>query len=331
MNRCKSISFLAVMVIIISLLCLTAIPSSSLAQGSPTRLILGTSTAGGTYFVLGGGWAKIIGEKLDGVEITVQEGGGPATNIQLIQAGKMDLGLTTVNVAYEGWNGLNWAKGVKHDKIRTLCPMYASFLHIYTLNDSIKNIYDLQGKVVSTGTPGNTSEIAGKAILKALGITPKRISMLSANGQVDALRDGIVDACFTVTGLPGPFMLDLQTTHKPMLIGLSDDDLNKVMKEYPYFFKGIIPKNTYTYQKDDVATVAFWNTLIATKGLSDEVAYKLVKTTFDSKDDLIIVDPNMKQLSPRNVKYSIVPLHSGALRYYKEIGVEVPNDLLLSR
>ncbi len=329
MSKKRNINLFLIVAIVISLLSLSTIGTAeAVAKGGPFRLILGTSTAGGTYFVLGGGWAKVMGEKLEDVEITVQEGGGPATNIQLIQAGKMDLGLVTVNVAYEGWHGLNWAKGVKHQNIRTLLPMYASYLHVYTLDDSISSIYDLEGKIVSTGTPGNTSEIAGKAILKALGITPKRIRMLSASGQVDSLKDGVVDACFTVTGLPGPFMLDLQTTHKPHLISLSDEDVEKIRKEYPYFFKGIIPKNTYTHQKENITTIAFWNTLVATQDLGDELVYKLVKATFENKDELAIIDSNMKQLSPENVQYSIIPLHPGAFKYYEENNIEVHDSLL---
>jgi len=327
MIKRKNLSFITVMVLTFVL---TIISPNLAAESSTTRLTLGTSTTGGTYFVLGGGWAKIMGENLDGVEISVQEGGGPATNIQLIQQGKMELGFATINVAYQGWHGLDWAKGVKYDKIRSIFPMYSSFLQIYTLDKNlITSIYDLEGKHVSTGTPGNTSEIAGKAVLEVLGVTPDKISMLSASGQIDALKDNITDANITVTGLPGPFMLDLETTHNPRLIGLSDEDLVKIREEYPSFFKGIIPKGTYKNQQEDIMTVAFWNITVASKDLSDDLVYNLVKATFDNKEALITVNPAIKQLSPENIQYCIpIPLHPGALKYYREIGVEIPESLL---
>ena len=326
MIRRKNLSFITVMVLTFVL---TIVSPNLAAEGSATRLTLGTSTSGGTYFVLGGGWAKVMGEHLSGVNISVQEGGGPATNIQLIQQGKMDLGFATVNVAYQGWHGLDWAGGVKYDKIRSIFPMYASYLQIYTLDKNpITSIHDLEGMHVTTGTPGNTSEIAGKAVLEVLGITPKEISMLSASGQIDSLKDGIVDANFTVTGLPGPFMLDLETTHKARLIGLSDADLEKITKEYPYFFVGIIPKGTYKNQQEDIKTVAFWNITIASEDLPDDLVYDLVKATFDNKEALITVNPAIAQLSPENLKYCIIPLHPGAVKYYREVGVEIPDNLL---
>ena len=327
MRRRKNLnSFL--IVIFITLLTLT-ISLSSAAQ-SPSRLTLGTSTSGGTYFVLGGGWAKIMGETLDGVEISVQEGGGPATNIQLIEQDRMDLGFATINVAYQGWHGLDWANGVKYNKMRSIFPMYSSFLQVYTLdNTPIYNIHDLEGKHISTGTPGNTSEIAGKAVLEVLGITPSKISMLAASGQIDALKDGITDANITVTGLPGPFMLDLETTHHPRLVGFSDEDLDKIREEYPSFFKGIIPQGTYKNQDEDVTTVAFWNITIASKDLPDDLVYNLVKATFENKEELVAVNPAIKQLAPENIEYCVpIPLHPGALKYYQEVGVDIPEALL---
>ena len=270
-----------------------------------------------------------MAEKLSGVSISVQEGGGGATNVQLIQQGRMDLGLAVVGVAYQGWHGLDWAEGVKHDKIRSIFPSHASFMQIYTLEKNpFSSIYDLEGKHVTTGTPGNTSEIAGKAVLKLLGIEPSKISMISMTSQVDSLKDGIVDVNITVTGLPGPFMLNLETTHKVRFIGLSDADLEKVIKEYPYFSAGVIPKGTYRDVKEDVQTISFWNIMIASADLPDDLVYDLVKETFNNKDALIRVNPVAKQLFPEAIKYSIIPLHPGALKYYREIGIEIPDNLL---
>lgn len=324
----RKFCFFVTAIMLVFTLAITAPNPASAAESSPVRLTLGTSVVGGTYFVLGGAWAKIMGEQL-GVEISVQEGGGPATNIQLIQQGKMELGFATANVLYDGWHGLGWANGVKYGKIRSIFPMYASFLHIVTLDEKpITNIYDLNGKHVSTATPGNTSEIAGKAIMKLLEINPAKISMLPGNVSADALKDGILDASFHVTGLPGPFMLDLETTHKVRLIGLSDADLDKIAKAYPYFSAGVIPKGTYKHQQEDIKTVTFWNIAIASEDLPDDLVYKLVKATFDTKEELAQIEPNAKQLSPKNVERSIIPLHPGALRYYREIGITVPEELL---
>lgn len=329
MNKKKILySFLSVVLITITVFSFVL----NAAAQKATRLTLGTSTVGGTYFVLGGGWAKIIGEKLDGVQISIQEGGGPATNIQLIEGDTAELGFATTNVAYQGWNGLEWANGVKYHKMRSIFPMYASYLHVWTLDKPTNPIYnfrDLEGKHVSTGTPGNTSEIAGKAAMAVLGITPSNLSMLATSTQISSIKDGIIDVAITVTGLPGPFMLELESTHDPRLVWFSGEDLEKIKEEYPTFFKGIIPKGTYKNQKEDITTISFWNIVIAHKDLPDDLVYNIVKTTFENKDEWVIAEPSIRQLDPNNLEYCVpIPLHPGAVKYYQEIGVKIPEALL---
>lgn len=297
---------------------------------TPARLLLGTSSVGGTYYVWGGGWAKIMNSKVPGVDISVEVTGGPTSNMQLIQDGQMELGFVTGFLAAEGYNGEGWAKeqGKKFDEMRAIFPMYSSVLHIYSIQGKgITSIYDFKGKHVSVGAPGSTSDIAGRAILKVLGIEPREISSLPTGAAVDGLRDGTIDAGFAVTGVPGPFMLDLETTHKVQHIGLSKEDMAKILKELPYS-EGVIPKGTYKHQTEDTPVITFWNFAVADKDLPEDLIYNLVKATFENQADLIAVDPTAKQTVAENIKYSPIPLHPGALKYYKEIGIAIDSKLV---
>jgi uncharacterized protein len=292
------------------------------------KLLLGTSSQGGTYYVWGGGWADIIGKKVPGVDVAVEVTGGPNSNIQLIESGEMDLGYVTAWLAGEAYNGEGWADK-KYKKIRAIFPMYASVMHMYSLQDSgIKSISDFAGKNVSTGGPGSTSAIAGEGLLDVLGIKPARISAVPTSASVDGLRDGTIDSGFAVTGVPGPFMLDLETTHEVQHIGLTKAEMKKAIEKYPYWSEAIVPKGTYKHQKEDLLLPGFWNIAIASSELSDDVVYNLVKTTFESQKDLLAVDPSAKETLVENVKYSTIPYHPGAVKYFEEVGVEIPDHLL---
>lgn len=298
------------------------------SSGGTHRLLLGTSSQGGTYYVWGGGWAKIMGQNVPGVDISVEVTGGPTSNIQLIQSGDMDLGFVTSWLAGEAYNGTGWAKE-KYDKIRSIFPMYASVLHMYSLQDEgIKTIGDFDGKHVSVGAPGSTSDQAGRTLLEALGINPGKISSLPTNTAVDGLRDGTIDAGFAVTGVPGPFMLDLETTHNVQHIGLAPEDMDKVLAKYPYWSKGVIPKGTYKHQTEDTPIIAFWNLAVASKDLSEDLVYNLVKTTFEKHQDLLAIDPTAKETVVENIVNSSIPLHPGALKYYREKGLTIPDSLI---
>lgn len=309
---------------------LVVISIAAAAFAAPQRLLMGTSSAGASYYILGSGLAKVLSDNIKDMEVSVEVTGGPTTNIQLIEQGDMELGLSTVWLAGEGYNGTGWAKGKKYQEFRTLAPLYSSVLYIYTLKGSgIKSVYDLEGKNVSVGAPGATSELAGRAVLQVLGITPKNISSLPTSAQVNGIKDGLLDAIFAVSGIPVAWLLDLETTHDVELIPLAKEDMDKVLAAYPFWSKGTIPAKSYKNQDSEVPVVAFWNASIASKNLSDETAYNIVKTTFECLDQLIAIDPTARQASMDELDSLTTPLHPGAVKYYLEKGVNVPERLIL--
>ena len=307
-----------------------AVSAVSTASAAAQRLLMGTSSAGASYYILGSGLAKVLSDNIKDMEVSVEVTGGPTTNIQLIEQGDMELGLSTVWLGGEGYNGIGWTKGKKYQEFRTLCPLYSSVLYLYTLKGSgIKSVYDLEGKNVSVGAPGATSELAGRAILKTLGITPKSISSLPTSAQVNGLKDGLIDANFAVSGIPVAWLLDLETTHNVEIIPLAKQDMDKVLAAYPFWSAGAIPAKSYKNQDEDVPVVAFWNASIASKNISDETAYNIVKTTFECLDQLVAIDPTARQASMDKVDSLPSPLHPGAVKYYLEKGVKVPERLIL--
>jgi len=295
-----------------------------------TRMLLGTSSAGGTYYVLGGGWAKIMNDNVNNVDVSVEVTGGPNTNIQLIENGDMELGYATTWLAGEAYSGEGWAEGKKYSEIRAMYPMYSSILYIYTLKGSgITSIYDCEGKNVSVGAPGATSDMAGRAVLDVLGIEPKSISSLPSDAQINALKDGTVDVNFGITGLPAPWLLDLETTHEIEYIPLEQEDINKILEAYPYWAQGVVPEGTYKHQVGEIPILTFWNMAVVDKDVPDDIVYDLVKTTFNHHEELVAVDPTSKSTIPENVINCSIPLHPGALKYYEENGIKVPDKLII--
>ena len=294
------------------------------------RMLLGTSSVGGTYYVLGGAWAKLINEKMPEVDISVEVTGGPATNMPLMTSKEMELGFLTTWLAGEGYTGTGaWTGGKKYDEIRAVFPMYASVLHIYTLEKlPIKKVQDFAGKHVTAGSPGSTSDLAGKGLLKSLGINVSKYSSLPTGTAVSTLRDGNCDGGFAVTGAPGPFMIELESTHEVHHISLTKEDVDKILTDNPYWSSGIIPAGTYKHQKGDITVINFWNIAAAHKDISEDIVYKLTKLTFEGRDALMVAAPDMKQSLPENILKSTIPLHKGALKYYREAGIQIPDNLI---
>lgn len=312
-------------------LMIPAVPATTAAADYDLqRLLLGTSSAGGTYYTLGAGWSNIMMQSLENIDITCEVTPGGITNVQLIEKGDMDLGMVTAWAGGEAFTGTGWAK--EHGAYKSfmgMFPTHSSYLFIYTLKDSgIDSIYDLEGKHVSVSTAGSTSFDAGYGILKVLGIKPTNVSELPSGAQLNSIKDGTVDVVFSVTGSPSPWILDLETTHDVKLIRLSDDDFAKMLEAYPFWSTDEIAANTFRNQDKPYKTISFWNFVGASKDVREDVVYDLVKSTYEHSDDLLLVDKAAAGVKVENVSKISVPLHPGALRYYREVGLDVPSRLI---
>lgn len=293
------------------------------------NLLLGTSSAGGTYYVLGAGWSNVLNQKLDHVDITCEVSAGPSTNMQLMNSGEMDLGMVTSWLGGEAYTGTGWAEETgAMDTFRSMFTTHVSYLYIIALADSpIETVRDLDGKNVAASTAGSTSDLASQGVMEALGITPKNYSQLPSESQINALKDGTIDAILAVQGAPASILLDLQTTHDIKLITIPDDDMDKILEAYPFWSTDVIPAGTYNNQAEDYTCISFWNFIAAHVNVPEEVVYDMVKTTYENYDDMLAIDSAAVGMDLANLSKMTIPLHPGALKYYEEIGLEIPDSL----
>lgn len=318
----NSFAILLTITIILNLL----MPGISHAQAK--RLSVATTVAGGPWYLLGGAWAKLVNSKVPGVNITV-ETGGTIPNVQLIQAKKVDFGLTNPEIAYEGYTGAGWAKGVKYDSIRSLFPIHASESVIFTLSTSpISKMTDLNGKNVSFGPPLSTSDVVARNVFTALGIKVN-IRSMSFQSTIDGMVDGLIDAAFLNLAHPAGPILTLQTTKKIKFIPLTEEEFNKVIKAYPMYHTTVMPQSVYRdFPAGGYKTIEIGTAVIGHKDLPEDLIYTIVKATFENASMLKEAMASAIYTVPENVKNLVLPIHPGALKYYRERKIDIPAQLL---
>lgn len=295
------------------------------ANAAVPRLKLGAAGSGGTFYIWGAGWSSLI-NTLGKQEVSVQVTGGPKQNCQLLHQGDVNLGFSTAFVASDAYTGKTTTE--PYTDLRTLFPMYSSYLHIFTLDASeINKLSDISGKHLATGTPGSSSEIVGNKIVTALAFKPREISPISLSNVVDGMKDGRIDAGFAVSNLPVPALVELQTTHKVRYLELTKPELDKVMKSGA-FTLGTIPANTYKNQPNKIKTLTFWTLCLTTDKLPDDVAYELTKATFENVKELGKSVGSVEEVVAKNILNSPIPIHLGAAKYYKEIGIKIPDNMI---
>ncbi|MCS7171849.1 MAG: TAXI family TRAP transporter solute-binding subunit [Armatimonadetes bacterium] len=289
----------------------------------PRSVTIGSASIGGVYYVVAGGYAKVIQEKM-GISASNRVTGGPIQNIQLVHAKQIELGLTTMGPAYEALRGIGWAQGTRYDSIRFTWPMYTSFAHWITRADSpIRSVADLNGKVVDLGPRGGSAEFVGHKVFSLFGIRPARVVNLSFAEGANALRDGLVDANFGVIGVPVPAWLELSITRPVRFFGFTPEQIQRLTATYPYLASAAIRAHVYRGQDYVIRTVQMWNAAFVHKDMPEDFVYELTKTIFDNQELLEQVHPTGAETRPVNIYYIAGPLHPGALRYYRERGVRL--------
>ncbi|ODU10586.1 MAG: C4-dicarboxylate ABC transporter substrate-binding protein [Rubrivivax sp. SCN 71-131] len=300
-----------------------------LAAQTTTRLAIGTGGTGGVYYPLGGGMASILSKHVKGWEATAEVTGASVANLQLIGQGKQDFGFTMADSAYDATQGTGKFKSHPVEA-RTLMVLYPNKMQAVTVAGSgIETLADFKGKRISTGEPNSGTEVMALRLLEAAGIA-KDVSRerLSVAEGVNAIKDRKIDGLIWVGGVPTAALTDLAAT-PGLTIKLLDhaqyaDALNK--KWGPLYVKGSVAAGSYKGQDKDVGNIDVWNLLVADKKMSDDMAYTIVKTLMEHKDELVAVHREAKNITlEAQAAGSPIPMHPGARKYFEERGVKFPN------
>ena len=298
-----------------------------------TALSIATGGTGGVYYPVGGGYAQIIDQYVDGYTATVEATNASVDNVAFISRGESDIALAladTVMAAYQGTGNFGPDGNLPQlDNLRIITVAYTNAVHIITLASSdIESVSDLVGKRVSVGAPGSGTEVSANTILNALGITydQMQVQRLGANETADALRDGAIDAGFWSGGLPTGAVMSLAETHDIRLVPISDEEFATINAADPTLIRFAFPADGYN-GITETPSIGTPNLIVVSSEMSDELAYEFTKALFENIDVVRNIHPSANETVPEAALASPVPLHAGAIRYLEEIGLTVPDNL----
>jgi TRAP transporter TAXI family solute receptor len=304
----------------VAAMALLAAPSAH-AQSFINVLTGGTS---GVYYPLGVAIGKIYSDKIPNVKTQVQATKASVENLVLLQQGRGELAFTLGDSLKAAWEGDEEAGfKAKLDKLRTIGAIYPNYIQIVaTAESGIKTLADLKGKSLSVGAPKSGTELNSRAILGAAGLSYKdlgKIEYLPFAESVDLMKNRQLNATLQSAGLGVASLKDLSSSSEITVVSVPREVVDKIG---PPFVSVTIPANTYNGQDKDVPTAAVVNYLVTSTAVSDELAYQMTKLIFESLPELANSHIAGKEIKPETAASgSPVPLHPGAIRYYKEKGV----------
>lgn len=316
--------------IAMSALALGAALAAGAALAQSMNIAIATGGTGGVYYPLGGGMANVLSKYLPNVQATARVTGGSVANLQLIGSGQSEVALSMVDAALDALKGEDKFKGHPVE-VRTLMVLYPNRMHVVSVGGrGVTTMADLKGKRVSTGSPGSATEVMGFRVIEAAGLDKDkdmRRERLGVAESVNAIKDGKIDAFFWVGGLPTSAVTDLGASPGVKIAMVETASLvDKMNAKYGQLYsRGVIPAKTYPGQDQDNPVSVVQNILVANAKMPDKVAYDIVKTLMDKRDELILVHGEAKNLvleSQTNANTPI-PWHPGAQKYFMEHGVKM--------
>ena len=295
------------------------------------QLSIATGGTGGVYYPVGGGLAEIINTHIEGYSATAEVTGASVENMGLIATGDVDLAIGLADTVAQAYTGTGRFEGQQLEMVRGVASVYANMVQIITLEgNGITTLEDLRGKRVSIGAPGSGTEVNTGAILEANGISYDDIDeqRLNFNETADALANGDIDAGFWSVGAPNSSILNLATTNDIVIVQLSEDELAAAQDANATFAVTTLPGGTYNGVDADITVLGIPNVLVVSSEMSDDLAYQITKAMFENIAELQAVHPAANETTVAfTMAATPVPLHPGAIRYYEEIGADIPDAL----
>lgn len=304
-----------------------ATPSSA----QTTFISIAAGGTGGVYYPYAGGLAEIWTRHVPGVQAVAEVTGASVENIRLLNRAESLTATVMNDAAYQAYYAEGRFDG-NPQNVRAMFQMYPHHYHVVALKGSgINTIYDIKGKHVSVGAPASGTEFKTDLIFKALGISYNdfRVHRLSFTETANALKDRTIDVGIWDVAAPTSSIMDLAVTRDIVLIPFSDEDMQKIIDAYPFYSPFVLPADSYRGVDYPVSNPSVWNSVLCNADLPDDLVYQLVKAVFEHQDYLKMIHPFAAYSTPENAMVATpIPLHPGAVKYYKEKGYEIPDHLM---
>jgi hypothetical protein len=284
-----------------------------------------TGGTSGVYYPLGVALSKVWDSGVPDARTSVQSTKASVENLNLLQSGRGEAAFSLGDSVSQAWSG-NEEAGFKQplNKLRGMSALYSNYIQIVANADSgVKTLADLKGKRISVGAPKSGTELNARTVFSAAGLSYDdfgKVEYLPFGESVELMKNRQIDATLQSAGLGVASIRDLSTSIDIVVVEIPAEVVAKI--DDAAYQSSLIPAGTYDGQDADVATVAISNYLITHEGVPEDVVYAMTKSMYENLDQLAASHAAAKGIKLEDaVKGMAVPLHPGAEKYFREVGV----------
>ncbi len=318
---------------LLALLIVTAtalsVPTSLTAFQYPS-LTISSGTTTGSYYAAASAIAKIFNTSSarNGVRLATVASPGSVANIDQVADGKAAFGIAETELLRRATQGVRPWEGKARTGLRAVMGLYVESVTIVAAVDSgIRQVSDLKGKRLSIGAPGSIDNTYTGTLLQMSGLNPGEVITSEHSTAIapELLQKGEIDAYLCIVGHPNLTVLEASAgKRKVTLISLDNALIQQVVSHNPLLMAVAIPTNFYPKVEVDgkVPTIGLRAVLFTSADQPEENVYAVVREVLTHLDLFRRQHPILHDLSPRDAaRVGVIPLHPGAVRYFKEAGL----------
>ena len=290
---------------------------------------IGTGGVTGVYYPTGGAICRLVNKsrKEHGIRCAVESTGGSVYNINTIKAGELEFGVAQSDWQHHAYNGTSKFADNPFPDLRAVMSVHPEPFTLIVRGDSgIDSFEALAGKRVNVGNPGSGQRATMEVVMDAFGIGMDDLALATeykGSEMAKQLCDDNIDAMIYTIGHPAAAIKEATTTCDAKLVSVTGAPIDKLVADNPFYRVATIPGGMYKGTDSETTTFGVGATFVTSASVPEETVYIVAKSVMENIEDFKGLHPAFANLDPAQmVKDGLsAPLHDGAARAYKELGL----------
>lgn len=319
-----------------------AMGTAGLAQAAEKRAyILATASTGGTYYPVGVALATLTKVKLEPkhmLSLSAINSAGSGENVKLLRENEAQFAIMQGLYGAWAWSGEGPVKSSGPQKqLRSVSMLWQNVEQFvvkskYAKSGTIDDLKAFGDTKFSIGKKNSGTEGSGRQILGGVGIDANSFDLayMGYGASADALQNGTINGMNIPAGVPTSAITRAYAAlgSDMTVLDFTDEQIKEANGKYNLWTRFVIPANTYPGQTKDINTMAQPNFLAVRDDISDDDVYMITKTIYENLPFLNGIHKATKAMALEKAIAGLpVPLHPGAARFYKEMGLDIPAHL----
>ena len=305
--------------------------------------LLATASTGGTYYPVGVAISTLTKVKLQPkmkISMSAINSAGSGENIKLLRENEVQFALLQGLYGYYAWNGKGpLAQDGPQKELRSVSMLWQNVEHFAILSDKVKtgtidDMAELKGERLSLGKKNSGTIGSNTVLLKNIGLDANKDFELIHVGygpSADALQNGQIAGFGIPAGVPASAVTRALASmgNKVTLLGFTEEQAKKADGGLGLWTPYLITAGSYPGLEKDVITIAQPNFLAVRADVDEDAVYQITKTIYENLPFLNAIHKATSVMSTDKALAGLpMPLHPGAMRYYKEVGLAIPDNLI---